>query len=76
MNPKNAIKILVILVGLVIVGFIAYSMATNSFTMLELQTLETTESVSKSVGASLIFTYIVGGVAVLAVVYSGISNIF
>ncbi len=73
-NPKSAVKILLILAGLVIVGFISYSLAGNTFNDLKLVKLETTVEVSKLVGAALYFTYIIGGLAVLSIIYASISN--
>jgi hypothetical protein len=73
-NPKNAIKIAIVLVGFVIVGFICYSIAGNSFNNVRLEELKTTASISKAVGAGLYFTYFVGSVAVLSVIFSGLSG--
>jgi len=76
MNPKNAIKIVAIIAGLVILGFITYSFAGNEFNAVELQDLETSKEVSKSVGAALYYTYIVAGLAILATLYSSIAGLF
>lgn len=73
-NPKSAIKILLSLAALIIVGFIAYSFAGNAFDELKLIKLETTVEVSTMVGAALYFTYIIGGLAVLSILYASISN--
>jgi hypothetical protein len=75
-NPKSAIKLLLALVGLVVIGFICYSLATNTFNVVQLETLKTTAEVSRSVGAALYFTYIVGGLAVVSIIYSGIAGLF
>ncbi len=75
-NPKNAIKIAIVLAGFVIIGFICYSIAGNSFNNIRLEELKTTANVSKIVGAGLYFTYFVGGAAVLAVIVSGLSGLF
>lgn len=75
-SPKNAIKMVIVLGVLVVIGFICYSIAGNSFNVAQLETLETTAEVSKSVGASLIFTYIIGGLAVVSIIYSGIAGVF
>ena len=75
-NPKNAIKMLIAIGGLVIIGFVCYSFATNTFNIVELETLETTAEVSRSVGAALIFTYIIGGLAVISIVFSGVAGLF
>ena len=75
-NPKNALKVLAVLVGFVIIGFICYSIAGNTFNNFRLEELKTTASISRIVGAGLYFTYIVGGAAILAVIFSGVSGIF
>ncbi|MCF8369247.1 MAG: hypothetical protein K9G76_09410 [Bacteroidales bacterium] len=75
-NPKNLLKVLGVLGVLVVLGFICYSIAGNSFTIVQLEELKTTENISKSVGAGLIFTYIVGGLAVVSIIFSGIAGLF
>ncbi len=75
-NPKNLIKILIGIGGLVIIGFICYSIADNTFDIVKLEELKTTADVSRSVGAALYFTYIVGGLAVISIIFSGIAGIF
>ena len=75
-NPKNALKVLGGLVVLVIIGFICYSIASNSFNIVELERLETTAETSRYVGAALYFTYIIGGLAVVSIIFSGISGLF
>lgn len=75
-NPKNAVKLLVVLGGLVVIGFICYSLASNSFNIVQLEDLKSTAEVSKAVGAALYFTYIVGGLAVVSIIFSGIAGLF
>ena len=75
-NPKNAVKLLVVLGGLVVIGFICYSLASNSFNIVQLEELKSTAEVSKAVGAALYFTYIVGGLAVVSIIFSGIAGLF
>ncbi len=75
-NPKNAVKMLIIVGGLVVIGFICYSLAKDSFTAIQLEELRTSTEISKSVGAALIFTYIVGGLAVVSIIFSGIAGLF
>jgi hypothetical protein len=74
-NPKSAFKILILVAGVAIVGFICYSISTNNFDEVMLIDLETTAETSKTVGAALYFTYIIGGLAVLSIIYSGISGL-
>lgn len=75
-SPKNAIKMLIAIGGLVVIGFVCYSFADNTFDIVQLENLETTADISRLVGASLIFTYIVGGLAVISIIFSGIAGVF
>ncbi|MCB0804616.1 MAG: hypothetical protein KDC05_02400 [Bacteroidales bacterium] len=75
-NPKNALKVLIGVGVLVILGFICYSIATNTFSIVQLEELETSAEISKRVGAALYFTYIVGGLAVVSIIFSGIAGLF
>ena len=75
-NPKNTLKMLAGLVGFVVIGFICYALGSNSFNIVELETLKTTAETSKIVGAGLYFTYIFGGIAVITIIYSGVSGLF
>ena len=75
-NPKNILKLLGGIVVLVIIGFICYSVARNTLNIEQLETLKTTAAISKWVGASLFFTYIIGGLAVISIIFSGISSFF
>ncbi|OQX76947.1 MAG: hypothetical protein B6D61_07995 [Bacteroidetes bacterium 4484_249] len=75
-NPKNALKLLGVLVVLVVIGFICYSVAKNTLGIEQLEQLKTTPETSKMVGASLYFTYIIGSLTVLSVIYSSVSSYF
>ncbi len=75
-NPKNTLKMLAGLVGFVVIGFICYALASNSFNIVELETLKTTAETSKIVGAGLYFTYAIGGIAGITIIYSGVSGLF
>jgi len=75
-NPKNALKMLVGLVGFVVIGFICYAIASNSFNIVQLETLKTTAETSQIVGAALYFTYIIGGIAIVTIIFSGVSGLF
>lgn len=75
-NPRNALKIIISLAVLALIGFVCYSIATSTFSLERLEQLKTTAEIEKMVGASLFFTYIVGGLAILSVMYSGISSLF
>ena len=75
-NPKNAIKVFAVLAGFVIIGFICYSIAGISFNNIRLEELKTTATISRIVGAGLYFTYLTGGLAIVAVIFSGVSGLF
>ena len=75
-NPKNALKLIIALAIFGVIGFICYSIADNTFNIVRLGELKTTVEISKMVGAALYFTYIVGSLAVLTVIFSGVSGIF
>lgn len=75
-NPKNALKLLVVLVGVFVIGFLCYSLASNTFNIVELEELKTTAEASRAVGAALYFTYIIGGLAVVSIIFSGIAGLF
>ncbi|MFH1001086.1 MAG: hypothetical protein V1783_09625 [Bacteroidota bacterium] len=75
-NPKAAVRTLIVFVFLVVLWFVAYSLSGNSFSQLELEKMNTTAEVSKMVGAGLIYTYFIFGMAVVAIIYASISNFF
>jgi hypothetical protein len=76
MNPKNAVKIIIIIAGLVLLGVVTYSMADNQFGAAQLQKLDTTAEVSRQVGAALYYTYIVGALTILVTIYASIAGLF
>ncbi|NQT78215.1 MAG: hypothetical protein HQ565_10905 [Bacteroidetes bacterium] len=76
MNPKNSIKIFIALGIMVILAIISYSMSQVTWTEFQLEKLGTTATTVKYVGAGLIFTYFLGGLTVLSIIYSSISKIF
>ena len=75
-HPKNIVKLLISLGLMVVVIVIGYSMADNTFTDLELETLKTTAETSKLVGMGLYVTYISFGLAILAALYASIIKAF
>jgi len=76
-NPKSAKQFLFVLLGVAILIFIAYSLASNE--VLEIPGYIGKDNVPgtlKFVGTGLILTYILSGLAVLSILYSEISNYF
>ena len=76
LNPKSAIKFLITLGIMIIVGFISYFISGNEFTSLQLEEMDITADTSHWVGTGLAFTYILAGLTILAIIYSSISRIF
>lgn len=75
-NPKDAVRSLIVVAFLVALWFVAYALSDNSFTPAELEKMETSAQTSILVGAGLFYTYFIFGMAVLAIIYASISNIF
>ena len=75
-NPTNVVKLLISLGLMVVVIVIGYSMADNTFSPLELETLKTDADTSKLVGMGLYVTYIAFGLALLAAIYASIIKAF
>ncbi len=75
-NPTNIVKLLISIGLMVVVIVIGYSMADNTFTPLELETLETTAETSKLVGMGLYVTYIAFGLGILVTIYASIIKAF
>jgi hypothetical protein len=76
LNPGNSIKIFIAIGLMVVIGIISYALATSGIPELTMEKLGTNAATAKIVGAGLIFTYIMFGLAVLAIIYAGISRIF
>jgi hypothetical protein len=75
-QPKSAIKMGISLVVFVVVFGVAYSLAGNHLTPLQLEEYHITEETSKLVGMGLYGTYIFFGLAVLAILYSAVVKAF
>ena len=76
MNPKKALRVLMILGGVIIVLLISYALSPNTYSQTQLEVRNISASTSRWVGTGLVFTYIVSALAILSAIYSGISKIF
>ena len=76
MNPKGSIKIFIAIGLMVVLGIVSYSLSKTGMTALELEKLGVSDETARLVGAGLIFTYILSVIAVLTIVYAGISKLF
>lgn len=75
-NPKGALTTLVVVALAIVLWFVALGMAGNNFSARELEDMGITAATAKYVGAGLIYTYFVFGLAILAIIYASISSIF
>lgn len=79
-NPKNALRALIVVALLVVIGLISYAVASGSLDgeilQREFRKGDLTAAGSRRVGAALIGTYVLGALAVLTVLYSAIASIF
>jgi hypothetical protein len=75
-NPTNVVKLLISAGLMIVVIVIGYSMADNTFTDLELETLQTDANTSKLVGMGLYVTYIAFGLTIIAAIYASIIKAF
>ena len=64
------------IVGFAVLFFIAYSISTDNIVGDVYETFDISASASRLIGASLLMTYIMGGLTVLSIVYAGIANSF
>ncbi len=76
LNLKSSVKFLITFGLLIVLGIIAYAIAGNEFTALQLEKMETTTETSRMVGAGLIFTYILACLTILSIIYASITRIF
>jgi len=75
-QPKQLIRVLLVIVGVVVVALISYAIAGNELSPERLQKLNTTAHVSKTVGAGLLFTYIIIAVTFGALIVTSVLNMF
>lgn len=75
-QPKNAVRALIGLGGLVLIGIIAYVLSSNEFSVMKLAEYNLSEAGSKLIGAAIIATYIIAGASIIAVLYAELSNLF
>lgn len=74
-QPKNAVRVLIGIAAIVLIGIIAYSVSSNELTEFQLIKLKITETGSRQVGAALIATYVIAGASILAILYAEVSNL-
>lgn len=73
-NPKNSIKFLAVLAGFAILYGISYALASDATNAAVFEKNGIGGGVSRMIGAGMIMTYILAGLAVVGLVYAGISK--
>lgn len=76
MNPKSGKVVLIALVGFAILYFVSYSLASGNIAGDVYEKFDISEAISRFIGAILYMTYILGGLAILSIVFAGISSLF
>lgn len=74
LNPKNAIKLLLVVVLLVVFAGLSYIFASGNIDGAVYEKFEITTSTSKMVGGALILTYILIGLAIVSIIFSSIRK--
>ena len=75
-NPKKGKAVIIGLIGFTILYLISYSIAGGSIQGDVYEKFAISEGISRFIGAILYMTYILGGLAILAIFYASISRMF
>ncbi|NCC72604.1 MAG: hypothetical protein EOM06_04340 [Sphingobacteriia bacterium] len=76
MNPRKGKTILIGLLGFIVLYLISNAIASGSIQGEVYETFKITEATSKFIGSIMNMTYILAGLAIVSIIYSGISSIF
>ena len=74
-TPKEAIKVLISIAGLGLIYFLAYISASDSVDAQVYQDFNINSVESKLIGSLIYLVYFLGGLSILAIVYSGINTL-
>lgn len=74
-NPKSGKIILIGLIGFVLLYLVSHGLASGNIEGEVYQTFNISQATSRFIGAMLNMTYILAVLAVLSIIYSGISNL-
>lgn len=76
MNPRKGKSVFIGIVGFIVLYLISHGLASGDIAGNVYEKHNITETTSRFVGAMLNSTYILGALAVLSIIYSGISSLF
>jgi hypothetical protein len=74
--PKQGIRFLVALGGFLILYGISYAFASDATDANIYEINDISGGISRMIGAGMIMTYIIGGLAILVLIYFGVSKVF
>ncbi len=75
-NPKGAIRTFIGIGIAVVLWFVSSAFAGNSYSPEQLELMKIDAQTSAMVGTGLIYTYIMFGLAVVSIIYAGVSSFF
>ena len=75
-NPKGAIRTFIGIGIVAVLWFISSAFSGNSYSPEQLELMKIDAETSVMVGTGLIYTYIIFGLAVMSIIYAGISGLF
>ena len=75
-NPRKGLTVLFVLIGFIILFGISYLLASDATNAVVYEKMRITANISRFIGAGLIMMYILTGIAVLSLIYTGIVNAF
>ncbi|MBE9481444.1 MAG: hypothetical protein IMY69_07085 [Bacteroidetes bacterium] len=75
-NPRKGLTVLFVLIGFIILFGISYLLASDATNAVVYEKMHITANISRLIGAGLIMMYILTGITVLSLIYTGIVNAF
>lgn len=75
-NPRKGLTVLFVLIGFIILFGISYLLASDATNAVVYEKMHITANTSRFIGAGLIMMYILTGITVLSLIYTGIVNAF
>ncbi|MCK5775732.1 MAG: hypothetical protein KAH25_06140 [Bacteroidales bacterium] len=75
-NPKGAIRTFIGIGIVAVLWFISSAFSGNTYSPEQLELMKIDAETSVMVGTGLIYTYIIFGLAIMSIIYAGISGLF
>ena len=75
-NPRKGVTFLIVLAGFIVLFGISYLFASDATTAVIYEKKHITANISRFIGAGMIMMYILAGIAVISLIFTGIINAF